>query len=168
MLRYKSADDLFQLHVYKKGGSGPPGPPPPPGSAPELSVLAEALETQLLKFGVIASVKLSSESGVHGENVMLIQRFDEKWQAFLNVDQTKQICNGDRLTVVPKPIMSSPNPVASKVSMMSLVILHTFLPTRASEQGNVIGYVRIYIHTVKPLSNGHFGTNINSSDLSPV
>ena len=29
MLRYKSADDLFQLHVYKKGGSGPPEPPPP-------------------------------------------------------------------------------------------------------------------------------------------
>ena len=48
----------------------------------QLSVLAEALETQLLKFGVIASVKLSSESGVHGENVTLIQRCDEKWQAF--------------------------------------------------------------------------------------
>ena len=84
------------------------------------SVLAEGLETQLLKFGVIASVKLSSESGVHGENVMLIQHFDEKWQAFFNVDQTKQISNGDRLTVVPKP-MSSPNPVASNVSMMAML-----------------------------------------------
>ena len=65
---------------------------------------------------------------------------------FFNVDQTKQICNGDRLTVVPKP-MTSPNPVASKVSMMSLVILHTFLPARASEQGNVIGYVRKYTYS---------------------
>ena len=28
--------------------------------------------------------------------------------------------------------------------------------------------IYIYIYTVKPLSNGQFGTNINSSGLSPV
>ena len=57
MLRYKSADDLFQLHVYKKGGSGPPGPPPP-GSAPELgTVEGEAdMETVSCAFSLLCLI----------------------------------------------------------------------------------------------------------------
>ena len=54
MLQYKSADDLFQLHVYKKGGgSGPPGSAPevgesgygpPPSHTPLLTLSAHARE----------------------------------------------------------------------------------------------------------------------------
>lgn len=33
---------------------------------------------------------------------MVVQRFDKKWQAFVDVDYADQINSGDRLTVVPK------------------------------------------------------------------
>lgn len=72
-----------------------------------LTTLNEALETQLLKFGVVGTVKLSTECGAQDQNVLLIQRFDDKWKAFVNVDEYSQITNGDRITVVPKPKMES-------------------------------------------------------------
>ena len=67
-----------------------------------LATICEALETHLLKFGVVASVKLGSEVGAE-DKVMLVQRYDEKWQTYLNVDDPDQICDGDRLMVVAKP-----------------------------------------------------------------
>jgi hypothetical protein len=71
-----------------------------------LATLNEALETQLLNFGVIATVKLSATSADEEQNVFLIQRYDEKWKCFVNVDDYKKISCGDRVTVVPKPKVS--------------------------------------------------------------
>ena len=41
MLQYKSADDLFQLHVYKKGGVRTPWTPPPPPPPLDLPLVEE-------------------------------------------------------------------------------------------------------------------------------
>ena len=68
----------------------------------ELTLLVEAIESELSKLGVEAVVCLSN-TGIEGENVMLLQRFDNKWQAFLNVEELEEITNGDKITVTLKP-----------------------------------------------------------------
>ena len=94
--------------TFLPGGAAPPAP-----LVLTPVLLVEAIESELSKRGVEAVVCLSN-TGIEGENVMLLQRFDNKWQAFLNVEELEEITDGDKITVTLKPSAYSTTKVGFK------------------------------------------------------
>ena len=66
--------------------------------------------------GVKANVVLASEmspdsaAGPNGASTLLLQRWPSKWEAFVDVNSSVDLSNGDHLTVVPRPRFQSPEP----------------------------------------------------------
>ena len=71
------------------------------------SSLCQCIEKELQKFGVTSSVVLPSQASDSASDSLLLQRYDDKWKCFINIDSLEQVTEGDRLTVVSKPIPTS-------------------------------------------------------------
>ena len=71
------------------------------------SAICEAIQAQLLPLGVVTTVKLSTAADCGGnKDLVLVQRYDERWKVFVNIVNAEEIRDGDRLTVVSKPMVS--------------------------------------------------------------
>ena len=103
----------------------------------------EMVECQLKALGVKAKVVLASEispnsaAGPDGASTLLLQRWSSKWEAFVDVNSSVDLSNGDRLTVVPRPRFQSPEPPPEKVRLFRTPspITHTHTNARKNDQG---------------------------------
>lgn len=68
-----------------------------------LTSLCEKVEGELLKFGVFGTVSPLSQVKQEGGQAFFLQRYDAKWETFVNVDNIDQVIQGDKVTVVSKP-----------------------------------------------------------------
>ena len=74
----------------------------------------DLLSNELKKAGHEATVCVSEAPGNAKPPVYILQRWSEKWQAFIDVSNESEIVDGDKLTVIPKPGLS---PVSKHVSI---------------------------------------------------
>ena len=64
------------------------------------------MEEELRKFGVgVVAVASIDTTSVFKDpsSVFILQRYSNKWNTFINVERIGEICDGDRVTVVPLP-----------------------------------------------------------------
>ena len=76
--------------------------------------VCDLLSDELKKAGHEATVCVSEAPGNAKPPVYILQRWSEKWQAFIDVSNESEIVDGDKLTVIPKPGLS---PVSKHVSI---------------------------------------------------
>ena len=62
-----------------------------------------------------------NDSGPAGQVCYLLQKWSEKWGAYIDVTTVDEICDGNRLTVIPKPTKSVP--VSLPVCMYNEVLV---------------------------------------------
>ncbi len=63
--------------------------------------LCRKVEGELHKLGIVGVVAPELQANSAD---FILQRFNKKWNAFINVDTISQIIMGDKLTVVQKPV----------------------------------------------------------------
>ena len=68
--------------------------------------VCDLLSDELKKAGHEATVCVSEAPGNAKPPIYILQRWSEKWQAFLDVSNESEIVDGDKLTVIPKPGLS--------------------------------------------------------------
>ena len=68
--------------------------------------VCDLLSDELKKAGHEATVCVSEAPGNAKPPVYILQRWSEKWQAFIDVSNESEIVDGDKLTVIPKPGLS--------------------------------------------------------------
>ena len=51
-----------------------------------------------------AVVCLSDDAGAGDGQVFLLQKWSVRWNAFVNVERLGEVCDGDRISAVPKPV----------------------------------------------------------------
>ena len=98
----------------------------------------EMVECQLKALGVKAKVVLASEispnsaARLDSASTLLLQRWSSKWEAFVDINSSVDLSNGNRLTVVPRPRFQSPELPPEKVRLFRTPspITHTHTHTQ--------------------------------------
>ena len=63
-----------------------------------------SIQSELSKLGLEAMIGLSSSTETGKD--LLLQGYDRKWETFLNMEELNEVCDGDKITVTPKPAAS--------------------------------------------------------------
>ena len=87
----------------------------------ENTFLINSVNEELRKIGARRTVELA---GLDGSGRYLLQRWSSKWRAFVDVTELGEVVDGDRLTVVYKPVVDGVRPKLHDICTSAIVVLN--------------------------------------------